>query len=147
MNTDKTISVPICVHLCSSVVKDFDFARPLAPAKPDPAAKITHHPQPTTHHPPQSSIPSIISHVNTAPSRFTNSHKYSCRNTSSPLFARSSSRNRAEIRGQSGAPTLILSHPSPPRSHSSQKNPCFPSGVLISHKSPSPTASIGRTAR
>src|SRR2546428_4629782 len=67
---------------------------------------------------------------------------YSCRNQSPPL-ARSSSSTRGEIREHSVAGTEIRSHRSPPHVHSSQKNPRIPYGVLISHRSPSLTASVG----
>jgi hypothetical protein len=74
-------------------------------------------------------------------------HAYnSCRYVASPL-AHSSASNSGEIREHSVAGTLIRSHSSPPCSHSSQKNPRFPQGVLISHKSPFVAASDGRIVR
>src|SRR6266851_9551227 len=72
---------------------------------------------------------------------------YSCRNNASVIFLRSSARNSASIHGHSSAVALIRCHCLPPPVHSVQKNPRLPLGVLISHRSPFPTASVGRIAR
>src|SRR5438309_2083570 len=72
---------------------------------------------------------------------------YSCRNNASAIFLRSSARNSASIHEHSSAVALIRCHCSPPPVHSVQKNPRLPLGVLISHRSPFPTASVGRIAR
>src|SRR5258708_17788146 len=76
----------------------------------------------------------------------TNWHRYSCASHVSPMAVLSSSRNSFVIRSHSVAGTDILSHSFPPFAHAFQKNPRFPHGVLISHRSPFVTASIGRRA-
>src|SRR5437667_3945294 len=72
---------------------------------------------------------------------------YSCRNIALVILWRSSSRNSGSIHGHSSAVALIRCHCLPPPVHSVQKNPRLPLGVLISHRSPFPTASAGRIAR
>src|SRR5258708_22869256 len=72
---------------------------------------------------------------------------YSCRKNASVILWRSSSRNSGSIQGHSIAVALIRCHRSPPPVHSVQKNPRLPLGVIISHRSPFPTASAGRIAR
>src|SRR5208283_1325036 len=90
---------------------------------------------------------SITSLSNNESFTSTNSHKYSCRNHLSPIVLFSSSKNAAGILGHSVPFTANRSHCVPPFAHSSQKNPRFPNGVLISHRSPFATARNGRTAR
>src|SRR5579884_2072737 len=74
-----------------------------------------------------------------------NSQRYSCRNHASPITRRSSSKNVLLIRGHSVTGAIIRSHCGPPFTHVSQKNPRVPRGVLIIQRSPSFTASIGRS--